>query len=42
MTLPIKNGGYAFLIRWDLMFSVIMTGVPIITSFKRPIYQAFD
>ena len=42
MTLSIKNGGYAFLMRLDLMFSVIMKGVPIITNFKRPIYQAFN
>ena len=40
MTLSIKNGGYAFLIRLDLMFS--MSLCPIITNFKRPIYQAFD
>ena len=31
MTLSIKNGRYAF-----------MKGVPIITNFKQPIYQAFD
>ena len=42
MTLLTKNGGYAFLIRFDLMFSVIMKGVPIIKNFKRPIYQTFD
>ena len=24
MTLPIKNGGYAFLIRLDLMFSMLL------------------
>ena len=42
MILSIKNDGYAFLIRLDLMFNVIMKGVPIITNFKRPIYQAFD
>ena len=40
MTLSIKNGGYAFLIRLDLMFS--MSGVPVITNFKRPIYQTFN
>ena len=33
MTLSIKNDGYAFLTRLDL----IMKGVPIITNFKRPI-----
>ena len=42
MTLSIKNGGYAFLIRLDLMCSMSLKGVPIITYFKRPIYQAFD
>ena len=31
MTLSIKNGGYVFLIRLDLMFSVIMKRVPIVT-----------
>ena len=35
MTLSIKNGKYAFLIKLDLI------GVPIVTSFKRPIYQTF-
>ena len=42
MTLSIKNDRYAFLIRLDLIFSVIMKRVPIITNFKRPIYQTFD
>ena len=38
MALSIKNCGYAFLIRLDLMrFFVIVKGVPIITNFKRPI-----
>ena len=38
MTLSIKNCGYAFLIRLDLMrFFVIVKGVPIIANFKRPI-----
>ena len=41
MTLSIKNGGCAFLIRLDLIFSVIMKGVPITANFKRPIYQTF-
>ena len=41
MTLSIKNGGYAFLLRLDLMFfTFIMKGVPIISNFK-PIYQTF-
>ena len=41
MTLSIKNGGYAFLIRLDLMFSTyaIMKGVPIIINFKGTLMQ---
>ena len=46
MVLSIKNGGYAFLIRLDLMFSVIVLcllmnvkRVPVVTNFKRPIYH---
>ena len=43
MAVSIKNGGYAFLIRLDLMFFyVIMKGAPIITNFKQPIYQTFN
>ena len=43
MTLSIKNGGYAFLITLDLMFSnVIMKRVPIVTNFKWPIYLTFS
>ena len=49
MTLWIKNGGYAFLLRLNLMFSVsflcydiIMKEFPMITNFKRTIYQTFD
>ena len=42
MTLAIKNGGYSFLIRVDLMFSVIMKRVPIVTNLKRPTYQTFN
>ena len=43
MTLLIKNCEYAFLIRLDLMrFFVIVKGVPVITNFKRPIYQTFS
>ena len=42
MTLSIKNGGYAFLIRLDLMVSVILEGVPIIINFKGTIYQTFN
>ena len=42
MTLSIKNGGYAFLIRLDLMISVFMKRVPIVINFKRPIYQVFN
>ena len=36
MTLSINNAGYAFLIRFDLMFCAIMKSVPIVTNFKRP------
>ena len=43
MTLLIKNGGYAYLISFDLMFFyVIMKRIPIVTNFKRPIYQTFN
>ena len=37
MTLLIKNGEYAFLIK-----NVIMKGVPVITNFKRSFYQTFN
>ena len=37
MTLLIKYGGYAFNIS-----HVIMKGLPIVTNFKRPIYQTFN
>ena len=33
MNLSIKNGGYAFLLRLDLMFSMLLR-VPIVTGFK--------
>ena len=54
MTSSIKKGGYAFLIRFDLMFMcifnkiefnvfyVIMKRVPTITNFKQPIYKKSD
>ena len=43
MTLSIKNGGYAFLTRfWFNVFYVIMKRVPIVTNFKRAIYQTFN
>ena len=42
MTLSIKNGRYAFLITLDLMHSVLLWRVPIVTKFKRPIYQTFN
>ena len=42
MTLSIKNGGYAFLIRLELIFSVIMKRVPIVTNFKRPLHETFN
>ena len=35
MTLSTKNGGYAYLIRLDLKFSII-------TDIKSPIYQTFN
>ena len=35
MTLSIKKARYAFLLRFDLMFSVIMKGVPIITNLNE-------
>ena len=38
----IKNGGYAFLIGLDLMFSMSSWTVPVITNFKQPIYQTFN
>ena len=42
MTLSIKNGGYAFLIRLDFKaFYVIMKRVLIVTNFKRPIFVGF-
>ena len=41
MNLSIKNSGYAFLIRFNI-FYVIMKGGPIITKFKRLIYQIFN
>ena len=42
MTFLIKNGGYAFLIRLDLMFSMsLWKEFSIVTYFKRPIYQTF-
>ena len=40
MTLSIKNGEYAFLIRLDLMLS--MSRVQVVTIFKLPIYQTFN
>ena len=42
MNWSIKNGGYAFLIRLNLMFSVFMKKVPIVTNFKQLIYQTFN
>ena len=36
MTLSIKNGGYALLIKLNLMFSVIVKRVQIISNFKLP------
>ena len=41
MTLWVKNGGYAFLIRFNV-FYVIMKGVANIANFRQPIYQTFD
>ena len=43
MTLLIKNEGYAFVIRLDLMFSMLLLkGFHIITNFKRPICQKIN
>ena len=44
MTLAIENGEYKVLIRSDLMnvFYVVMKIVPIVTNFKRLIYQTFN
>ena len=39
MTLSIKKGRYAFLIRLDLMFLCHYEKVPITTNFKLLIYQ---
>ena len=36
MALSIKNGENAFLIKLDLI------GAPVVTNFKRPIYQTFN
>ena len=41
--LSIKNGGYAFLIRLYLMFSMsLWKKDTIVTNFKRTIYQTFN
>ena len=42
MTLSIKNGGNAFLMRLDLMFSMSFWRVSTVTNFKWPIYQTFN
>ena len=43
MTLSIKDSGYAFSKKLHLMFSMsLWKGVPIVTYFKRPIYQTFN
>ena len=43
MILSIKNGGYVFFykVRFNV-FYVIMKNVPIVTNFKRLIYQTFN
>ena len=43
MNLSIKNGGYVFFykVRFNV-FYVIMKSVPIVTNFKRLIYQTFN
>ena len=41
MTLSIKNGRYPFLTRVNLMSSMSLWRVWIITNFKLPIYQTF-
>ena len=40
MTLSIKNGGYAFLIRLDLMLSVSFVKIiaPIVKNFKEALH----
>ena len=42
MILSIKNGGYGFSKIGFNVFYVIMKGLPMITNFKRPIYQTFN
>ena len=42
MTLLINNDGYAILVKLDLMFSIIMEKVPVVTNFKRSIYQTLN
>ena len=42
MTLSIKNGGYTFIIRLDIMFLChYAERVPVVTNFKQPVYQTF-
>ena len=43
MTLSIKNGGYVFLIRLGLLFSMsLWKGFQLLPNFKGPIYQTFN
>ena len=44
MTLSIKDCGFAFLITLDLIIFYVFTKrvPPIVTNFKRPIYQPFS
>ena len=43
MNLSIKNGGYSFLIRLGLMFSMsLWKGFQLLPNFKRPIYHTFN
>ena len=42
MTLSIKNGKYALLIRLDLMFPISLWKEFVIKTFKQPIYQKFN
>ena len=42
MTSSIKNNGYVFLIRLDLIFFVMMEGLSIVKDFKLPSHQTIN
>ena len=42
MTLSVKNGGYAFSIRLNLMLSMSLWRVLIVANFEQSIYQPFN